>query len=68
MGPTQPMSLVQLSNDILSKSACFRIGFQGLHFSQEEAVWEIHPGKTEGVICDAEWNTGTQSGYETTGE
>ena len=42
-GSHRVMSLVLLFIDVLSKSACFRIGFEELQISQEEAVRESHP-------------------------
>lgn len=44
-GSHRVMSLVPFFVDVLSKSACFRIGFEELHISQEEAVRESHPWK-----------------------
>ena len=42
-GSQRVKSLVPFFVDVLSKSACFRIGFEELHISQEEAVRESHP-------------------------
>lgn len=38
LGSHAAVHLVQFFTDVLSKSVCFRVGFQELHFSQEETL------------------------------